>query len=274
MRQSTRLLLLGFLGLILLASACKSSSSLLSPDHKELKLKKRSARYLVKKLQAEELDVEWLSAKARIGYEDNDRSFKVTANIRMCKDSIIWMNFKKFSVEVARVLITPDSIYLIDRHNKEYTIQGFDFLERQFNMPSAIAEEAGEATTGFHSMQQFILGNPPVPPNRKYKASIENEYYLLSQHASGFDSNYWLNGVNFIFSRMKFIDTAFDREMEMRMEDHKTVGENQKFSYFRNLELKSPDTGEISISVKFSKVEINTPKSIKFEIPTRYKKIN
>ncbi len=265
-----RLLLLCLMGLLFLAPACKSSKK----AGGTIDLKKRSARYLVKKMQEQEVDVEWLSAKARIGYSGEDRSFKVTANIRLRKDSVLWMNFKKLSVEVARVLITPDSIYLIDRHNKQYTVQGFDFLERQFSMPAAIAEEAGAIATGFNSMQQLLLGNTPVFPNRKYKSSIDQNQYQLSREAPGFDNAYWLDGLSLLLSKMSFMDTGFDRELRVEMEDYKTIDEKQKFSYFRRLNLDSPDTGEVSISVKFSKVEINTPKSIRFEIPSRYTKMD
>ncbi|MEM1320697.1 MAG: DUF4292 domain-containing protein [Bacteroidota bacterium] len=263
-------LLLGILGLLLIAPACKSSKK----AGTALQLKKRSARFLVKKLEEQKVDVDWLSAKARIGFRDENRSVKVTANIRLRKDSILWMNFKKLSVEVARVLITPDSIYLIDRHNKQYTIQGFDFLERQFNMPAAIAEEAGAQATGFNSMQQLLLGNPPLPPNRKYKASIDDQAYQLNRRESGFDSYYWLEGLNLLLSRMRFLDLGFDREVEMELEDYKSVNEEQNFSYFRRLNLKSPDTGDISMSIKFLKVEINTPKRIRFDIPSNYKKMD
>ena len=103
-----------FLFTLLLLTSCSTSRKVQTGDTATAKLKKRSAKYLQKQLKAKELDVEWLSAKARITYKDVEQTRKFTANIRMRKDSIIWMNVKKINVEAYRILITTDSIYVID----------------------------------------------------------------------------------------------------------------------------------------------------------------
>jgi hypothetical protein len=47
-----------------------------------------------------------------------------------------------------------------------------------------------------------------------------------------------------------------------------------KFSYFRALQFISPETGTISLDLKFSKVDLNTPKSLTFDIPSHYTKVD
>jgi len=137
-----------FFGLIFL-TACSTKKFVQDDQSAPIKLKKRSSKYLLKKLDAKDLDVEWLSAKANINFKDEQQRIKFNANIRMRKDSIIWMNIKKLSVEAFRVLITQDSIFIIDRLEKKYYTHGLDFVEEKFNFPGQ-----------FQALQTAILGNP------------------------------------------------------------------------------------------------------------------
>ena len=268
MPSSFRLLFL-FCCFALLAASCKSTKNTASG----VVLKKKSARYIAKKMKRNIVDVEWLTAKARINYRDEEQSMKVSTSIRLRKDSILWMNFKKLSIEGARVLITPDSIYLMDRIHKEYAIFGFDYLERRFNMPTVIDEETGEAASGFQSLQALLLGNAPAFPDKSYSAKVNEQEYQLEKNFSGFDIQYGINGLLFTLANMAFYDRGFDRTLNVEQGDYKSVGNTENFSYVRNLKLKGQETGEISIKVKFSRVELNSPKSIRFEIPSHYKKI-
>jgi len=219
------------------------------------------------------VEAEWLTAKARINYQDEEQSMKITATIRLRKDSVLWMNFKKLSIEGARVLITPDSIYLMDRLNKEYAIFGFDYLERRFNMPTVINEDTGETASGFQSLQQLLLGNAPIFPDKSFSADVNEQQYELEKNFSGFSIQYGLDGLLFTLANMAFHDRGFDRTLSVEQGDYKSVGNTENFSYVRNLKFKGQETGDISIKVKFSRVELNSPKSIRFEIPSHYKKI-
>ncbi|MEM1123952.1 MAG: DUF4292 domain-containing protein, partial [Bacteroidota bacterium] len=98
---------------LLTLAACSTKKLITNEGSPTNNLKKRSAKYLQKKMAANELDVEWLSARARITFKDAEQTRKFNANIRMRKDSVIWMNVKKVSVEAFRILVDRDSIYII-----------------------------------------------------------------------------------------------------------------------------------------------------------------
>jgi hypothetical protein len=46
------------------------------------------------------------------------------------------------------------------------------------------------------------------------------------------------------------------------------------FPYLRTLEASSPETGEMRLSIELNEVEFNVPKSIRFEIPAHYEKVD
>ena len=71
---------------------------------------------------------------------------------------------------------------------------------------------------------------------------------------------------------MAFADIRNDREINMVLESYGELADKQKFSYFRELNMSAEETGKVETTIKFSNVEINIPKSIKFDIPKRYKR--
>jgi len=226
------------------------------------KLKKRSTRYLKKQLKAQELDVEWLSARAKINFKDAAQTRKFTANIRMRKDSVIWMNVKKLNVEAFRILITTDSIYVIDRLEKEYYIEDLKLVEEKFNFPGQ-----------FQALQTAILGNPYFFEKQQLSASVANQQYQLTgDNEVRTKSDYYLNGESYALEQMAFFDVERDRKLTVFLEAYSPVLEAAfQLAHKRKFVVESEETGTATIKMDFSRVEINVPKSIKFSISSRYK---
>jgi hypothetical protein len=63
------------------------------------------------------------SGKAKVGFEGPNNSVDFSANFRILKDSVIWAHISALGgiVSVARILITPDSFFLINYQQKEIT---------------------------------------------------------------------------------------------------------------------------------------------------------
>ncbi|MBR9919753.1 MAG: DUF4292 domain-containing protein [Bacteroidetes bacterium] len=239
------------------ATACNTGKGISGEN-----LKNRSARFLMKQLVEHQLDTEWFSAKAKIDYVDPYESISLTSYIRMRKDSVIWMNFKKLSVEAVRIQITPDSIYIIDRLNNEYSIKGFGFLQQQYQLPVT-----------FESLQSLLLGNP-VFFTTDLESEVVGQQHKLQGAGKRFANTYLLNGISYLLEGLILEDREKDRVVSTGLSDYRELGENGNFSYIRNITMAGDDRGEISVDMEFSKVEINVPKSIKFEIPDRYTRVD
>ena len=230
-----------------------------------LKLKKRSAKYLQKQLKAQELDVEWLSAKARINFKDARQTRNFAADIRMRKDSVIWMRIKKLKVEAFRILITTDSIYVIDRLKHEYFVEDLKLVEEKFNFPGQ-----------FRALQTAILGNPYFFEQQQLSAGIVNQQYQLTGgNEVRTKSDYYLNGQSYALEQMAFFDVERDRKLTIFLEEYAPILEAAfQLAHKREFVVESEETGTATIKMTFSKVEINVPKSIKFSISSRYKLVD
>ena len=245
--------------LILLFASCKSKKPLLSDQP----IPKKTTTFLLKALGKNKVEAEWLTAKARINYKDEHEKVKITSYIRMRKDSVLWFNVKKAGVEALRVQITTDSVYIINRMQKEYMIKGLDFFENKYNLPSS-----------FEAIQTIVLGNVLYLSNIKPEAEIKNNQYHLFVEKDNIRSEYWMEGGTYHLLKMAFSDIRNDRIFQMKFGNYKEVEGQQKFSYFRNLNVSGKNTDEINIDIKLTDVKINRPKNIKFEIPKRYKRVD
>lgn len=216
----------------------------------------------MKHLLDNQVNAEWLDAKAKVTYSDEYGSQSASATIRIKKDSAIWIVLKKFSIEGARVLITPDSVYVINRLNQEYAIKSFDALQKEYNLP-----------VGFQGLQALLLGNP-VFFSSKSEATVDSGQYLLTQKNDHLIAKYWMDGEKMLLRAFLVDDFRNGRKMSVITTNYQLLEDKQNFSYFRSLNLSGSDLDKMNVEIEFSKVEINIPQKMDFEIPERYERVD
>ena len=121
------------------------------------------------KVKIEEIDFRYLKAKAKVSVKTPKESQNVNVDIRMKKDSLIWMNISALGFSVATALFDKNIVKLYDKFHGEYNEYTYtDFAEKfKFNI-------------NYDILQSLIIGNRPFKKN-KSRVVRENEYYLLKQ---------------------------------------------------------------------------------------------
>ncbi len=231
------------------------------------KLKKRSSKYLLENLDKYNFDAEWMNIKGGIKLKQNGSTTSASVYLRMRKDSVIWGAVKKIGFEAGRVLITTDSVFLVNRLNKTYLAEPISYIRNMMGMP-----QGDSPLSDFRNLYDLLLGNPIYLSEGKYDVDIIPPHYQLSKNMDGLDTRYWLNGQDFSLHKMEFEQKAHQRKASCQQEGYKNLDNDLLFSYIRNLDLYSPETGALGIQLNFSKVTRNKPTSIRFEIPSSYKK--
>src|SRR5437868_1270848 len=99
---------------------------------------------------AHHIEFTTFSAKVDVDYIDAaDKKYDVNANLRMYKDSAIWVSINAvFGIEGLRALITKDSIKILDKQDKIYTARSIKFLQEVSAVPFDL-----------HSLQELLIGN-------------------------------------------------------------------------------------------------------------------
>jgi len=160
-------------GLLILLVSCKSRPVPVREVKKEIR-----AEYVLVKNRELALKYNMLSFKGEGRYESKEENTNFTYKINVLKDSLIWVSISKMGIEGMRMLITPDSIKLIDKLNKEYFVGDFEYFNNKIGL-TIVFEELERIFTGDLS---FILDSMSANPmeNVPYKFTGRKEAATIS----------------------------------------------------------------------------------------------
>ncbi len=112
----------------------------------------KKVQTLIQKSHNANLQYEWLSGKIAGEINTNGRKYNFKANLRMKKDSVIWISVSyALGFEIARMKLTPDTLLMINRLNKTYHSESYASISRLIGMD-----------VPFESFQDMLTGNMPL----------------------------------------------------------------------------------------------------------------
>ncbi|MBP7273572.1 MAG: DUF4292 domain-containing protein [Saprospiraceae bacterium] len=205
---------------------------------------------------------EWFTAKANIGITSPELNQSATASIRMRKDSIIWMSIRKFGIEVARMQITQDTVWMLDRINSQCHIYPTQNLVTQYGIPSG----------NFSAMQDLILGNPIMYNTPKYIDTLNANEWIFIGEASPYQSKYCVRTENKQLQSQQFVDTLKRQSFSMLQEEYLPLA-TATFSQKRRINAQLPAIGSATIQMDFSEITYDQAVNLRFEIPDYYEVI-
>ena len=247
-----------FLGGMLLLAGCKGSRKITD----EGLLKTKEAKTVLKKVQQQNPDFDFISGKGKVGFRDKRLSVRGTYNLRWKRDEFIWMNLKKFSIEGARILIRPDSIFAIDRINREYYAESFEFAQRFLGMPIS-----------FEQVQQLLLGEGLwMDQTESYSADVLDQQYRLRTESEGIERAYLIDPDEYYLNNTQLKQAEEKRYLEIKQEGYRKIKGDNPFAYIRKVFANSSETGEVSIDLEFTSLEVDQPTAIRFDIPDNYRR--
>ncbi len=223
----------------------------------------RSVPYLKKKLRGHERStLNFVNAQAKIFMEGNGQSIGATANIIWVRDSVMWVNVKKFGLEAARVLVTADSVFVLNRLEKTYTARGLESLQRKYSLPA-----------GFDLVQSLLLASPWFFNDLELESDIKDGLHRLYGSNGRFTADYRLESPAFGLRQEIFMQPRDGSNLSVTFGDFKKTKLAGWFPYLRTLEASSEESGDMHLSIELNEVEFNVPKSYRFEIPKHYEHV-
>jgi hypothetical protein len=238
-------------------------------------LKEYGFEYLYSKMMANQLHYDYINAKFTISYIEGKNKTDLRGQLRMKKDSVIWISFSPaLGIEAARLLLTNDSIKFINRLNKKYFSGSYDLVDSLLN-----------TTIDLSILQAMIVGNDITQYDvKKFKSSIDGGLYRITIQErrkikkylrSGETNNkvlvqnIWLSPDNFRTRKvdLKELADGDNKKLGVVYENYKPV-DSQMFP--ENMTLSVISKKSILIEVRFNKVELEKPLSFPFRIPSKY----
>jgi hypothetical protein len=212
------------------------------------------------------VDFDYLTAKSKFSFKSVKQDFDNTnVNIRMKKDSIIWLSVTGVGLEVARGIITRDSIVFMDKIHRDYFVFNYDQLSKQYNFD-----------LNFDLLQSVIIGNMPFEMQENGRVVKENDFYVLKQAVDRLEVDNYIAEKNQKLSRLKATEVPTQNTFTLDYEDFRTVGSFLfPFTSLINLNVLSKEQQklETTMRLKHSKVElVKQSPGFPFNVPSSYKR--
>jgi len=214
-------------------------------------------------LQKNHIDFKTFSAKIKVEYQDTKgKQPDVTAVVRIVKDSAIWVSLSAtlFNIEVYRVLITRDSVIVMDTRNKEVQYRSLDYLQDVTDIPF-----------DYTTLQDLLVGNPIFLDSNIVAYKKTDNKILLSSAGKSFKNLLTLDANDFsvVHSKLDDIDVARNRTADITYSDFDNKA-GYLFSGYR--EITVAEKNRLDISMNFKQYEFNKELSVSFKVPKNYKR--
>ncbi|WP_256010836.1 DUF4292 domain-containing protein [Desertivirga xinjiangensis] len=193
------------------ASACKTKKATLPASPAPLEKERLSSGSVMKNVQDKQPTYTTLSVKAKADLNINNNTQDVSMNIRMRNGEAIWVSVTAIAgIEVARALITPDSIKVLNRLQSEYLAKPFNYIHQftnkqvSFNTVQSLFTATmmqgitgSEVTVGEENSQTVLSGNVS---GLLYKLLFNSRYNLVQSNLTDRSSgkNLLVNYANFV----------------------------------------------------------------------------
>ena len=217
----------------------------LNTENNLLNISSLSEKELIKKINSKNISPEWISLNSKIKINKEGQETKINAQIRIKKDSVIWISVKApLGIEVFRTMITPDSIYYMSRMNKTYFVKNISHIK-----------EVVKADVSFIKLQEILFASP----NITVLNSDKENYEILKDI--------------FRVSKIDLQETE-DKKVSIRYSNYKVFSELGGLYFPTKSFVDIKSEGMVTAEINYTKIKFNKTSSISFIIPKSYVPIN
>ena len=240
------------MSLIVLVAGCKTSRVVTG------EIRKMKSKELVQEVMDHSFSYRYISAVAKVRFVDSSGLPGVTVSMRLQKDAIIWLTVSKL-LQVAKAMITPDSIRAINKLERTYMTEPFSYLRSAYGVPAR-----------FNLMQQLLIGELPVTDYRTLESDVVENRYRLSGSSDGISYQVFIEPETYNITRIVLTEENSPRGLDVSYGDYKTT-DGGPFPH----QITIRTSGEVSMAVELSLSNVRRYENLEFpfEIPVDYRRM-
>jgi outer membrane biogenesis lipoprotein LolB len=219
-------------------------------------------RTALQQLGNNHINFQTFSGKVEVDYKGTDgKGYGVNAKINMYKDSAIWISANAIlGIEAMRVLVTKDSVKLLNKLEKVYSARSISYLQELTSLP-----------LNLYTLQDMIIGNPVFLDSNIIRYSTGNGLINLLSLGQYFKNLVTLNEANktLVHSKLDDTDPLHSRTADLSYSDYQS-NKGPLFSTERQVVVS--EKGRLEIKLDFKNYTFNEPVEFPFSIPKNYKR--
>lgn len=219
---------------------------------------------------------DWFDGKFNADINVDGKPNSVKGRVRIRKDSLIWISIKPdiAIIEAFRILISPDSVHVVDYINKKFFSDKFSAVKDFINYDLS-----------FDMIENIFLGNPTYiigkTEMKVYTNKSGDEIMASSDFKSYVDARNSSQPANFLFQALWFNNQLHKRnliydpknkvELDLQYTLHEMVDSNLLPKTLQ-LTLVS-DSSNTRFGIDYTKIILNSSFDFPFSIPDNYERM-
>jgi len=255
--------------MFLVLQGCKSKEEIAKAKDESTK---RSD--LIHQVNQNECTAPFFSLKTKVYFETGEMKDNFKLHFRLKKDSVIWVSATYYRMEIARALITPDSLKIMDRKGEKYYAGDFAYFEESFNVEadfyliqSLILCELNERIISdqlkfSQEEDQYILSEVN---KRKLKRTLANEPNSRKETYFGI----WIDKELLKVTQLLVNNEKDNRFMLVKYDEFSPVG---KCTIPKKIDFTLEGEKELSLQFNYLKIDEETELSMPFRVPDKYER--
>lgn len=236
---------------------------------------------LVQKMDSARFRANWLALKMSASFEAGGESNSFSASVRLRKDSVLWVSISALGIEAARILVTKDSVKLLDRLNSKYMLASFDYLNSTFQL-----------ALDFEMLEDMICGNyfSYLDASKLRSSYIDESLFILStlrrrklkremedkEPNKRIIQDVWLDPSSYRIVRFSVDDNKLQKKLIAAYENYQDITSEtdtaiQTFPHKVSLKIESDKPAKLEYEV--TKVTLDKEQEFPFSIPDKYERM-
>lgn len=209
------------------------------------------------------IDFKTFSAKIKLDIEDSKgKKPDLVANVRMIKDSAIWISISAtiLNVEVFRAFIDKDSVILLNKQEKTVQYRSLDYLQEITDIPF-----------DFTTLQNLIVGNPVFFNENNFTVKKYDDLMLVSSVGDQFKNLLTVTLPDNLLQHSKLDDVDLSRNRTADF-TYDSYSNSSGFPFSTYRQVIATEKNKLDVRMNFKQFEFNKELSVSFSVPKNYKK--
>lgn len=218
----------------------------------------RQAKQILEKISSAEKDYRTFSGRSKIVIDNNGKTTGLGMSLRIRKDSVIWVSLNALAgIEVARALITPDSIKVLDRVNNKYIRHSFSYLK-----------EVVKYDIDYQTLEAMLTGyTPPAFSGMNHDPSY-SAAYLFAGTRDAIKYEFLYDDKLYRLQEVKMRDTVSSRNLKAAYEKFDETG-GIALPYQVDISGAAGDEA-FGLQINYNKITLNDALEYPFIVPKKY----
>lgn len=252
-----------FLSVILLSASCRPKKVIVAtpPPQPQTTVKVDDKPENLKLLKSKDIPFNTLALKGKASLDMDGKENNVTLTIRIQKDKKIWISVTAFTLEAARLVVTPDSLLLRNNLQKTYAKKPFSYLHSFTNK---------QVTFG---LLQSVLSGNTINDLMVEKSALVQENGVWALSGNNGDLAYRVLFNTLLKTTETTLNDAKSGQAFKAVYGNYTQVNNSLFP--SSLKINSmAGAKKINANIEFVKIETNVPVDFPFTVPKSFEVID